>query len=334
MTLSDVFKEDWLVVIIDYNTKQKKVIVNNRSELSRIYQKLKNDIWIGYNSRQYDQFILKGILLNMNPKEINDKLIIEGKKGHEISRKFNTIPFITYDCILLNKSLKQLELFMGSDIKETDVDFNIDRKLTQSEIEETIKYCTHDVEETIKVFDATKNEFTAHLGLIQKFNLPMEYFGKTKAKLSAEILSAERQHGLDDALEHSFLDTIRLGKYQHIMEWFDTHRSYTYVNEKGTTKKMQLTTPVMGLDTVYGYGGCHGAIKKYSRECGENELIIHSDVASFYPNIMINYNLLSRAVKEPQKFKDIVSERLELKRLGKKKEQAPLKVVIRDWCQL
>ena len=49
---------------------------------------------------------------------------------------------------------------------------------------------------------------------------------------------------------------------------------------------------------------------------------------------MINYNLLSRAVKEPQKFKDIVSERLELKRLGKKKEQAPLKVVIRNWCQL
>lgn len=274
----EVYLFDWLIVIIDYNTKQKKVIVNDRDELIKTYNKFKNDIWIGYNSRQYDQFILKAIILGMNPKEVNDKLI-NGTKGFQISKDFNKVPLITYDCILLNKSLKQLELFMGSDIKETDVDFNLDRKLTRAEIQETIKYCTHDVEETIKVFNATKNDFTAHMSLIQKFDLPMESFGKTKARLTAEILGAERLHDMKDGLEYEFLPTIKLDKYEYIQNWFDTNRQYTYVNEKGTNKKMQLETEVFGIKTIYGFGGLHSARKKYFHKVGENELIVHSDVA-------------------------------------------------------
>lgn len=323
----EVFHSDWLVVIIDYNSKRKKIIVNDRDELIKMYYKFKNDIWIGYNSRQYDQFILKAIILGMNPKEVNDKLI-SGIKGFQISKEFNKVPFITYDCILLNKSLKQLELFMGSDIKETDVDFNLQRKLTKKEIELTIKYCIHDVEETIKVFNATKNDFTAHLGLIKKFNLPLESFGKTKARLSAEILGAERMHDMEDGLEYEFLPCIKLDKYKYILDWFDDNRAYEYYNEKGTKKKMQLETEVFGIKTIYGFGGLHSARKKYFKKVNENELIVHSDVSSFYPSIMINHNRLSRAVKEPQKFINIRDERLKLKREGNKKAQAPLKIVI------
>ena len=168
---------------------------------------------------------------------------------------------------------------MGSDIKETDVPFDIKRKLTDKEIRETVKYCKHDVSETIKVFEATKNEFMAHKSLIEKFNLSMSSFSKTKAKLSAEILEGERQHGLNDGLEYEFLPTIKLDKYKYIQDWFDTHREYTYVNEKGTNKKMQLETEVFGINTVYGFGGLHSARKKYFHKVEENELIVHSDVA-------------------------------------------------------
>ena len=43
---------------------------------------------------------------------------------------------------------------------------------------------------------------------------------------------------------------------------------------------------------------------------------------------MRNYKLLSRAVHEPEKFNEIMDERLRLKGLGDKKGQAPLKIVI------
>ena len=72
----EVFLKDWMVVLIDYETRQEKVIVNDRDELVRVYLKNKDSIWIGYNSRMYDQWIMKAILLGMNPSKVNDDLIL------------------------------------------------------------------------------------------------------------------------------------------------------------------------------------------------------------------------------------------------------------------
>lgn len=40
----EVFKYDWLVVIIDYNTKEKTIIINDISELRQFYNLHKDDI--------------------------------------------------------------------------------------------------------------------------------------------------------------------------------------------------------------------------------------------------------------------------------------------------
>lgn len=326
----EVFQEDWLVVMIDYESRAKKVIVNDVKELQRIYRKnCEKNIFIGFNNRHYDDTMFKAILLGLNPKEVNDSLIKEGKKAFQISKRFQNKPLISYDTMIdKNSSLKQLEGFMGHMIKESDIPFDIDRKLTKEEIEETIKYCTHDVEETIKVFEELYSDFEAHIGLIEEFGLDMSGLIKTKAKLSATILGAERMHGLNDEMEYEFPDTLELGKYEHVKEHFDKNRFLTYVNDKGVTKKNQLETEIYGLKTIYGYGGFHGAIPKYYVDNSDGSIIVHSDIASLYPSLMIQYNLLSRAVKEPQKYTDILNKRLELKRAGKKKEQAPLKIVL------
>lgn len=325
----EVFKEDWMVVLIDYETRIKKVIINDRSELLRIYHKHNNDIWVGFNSRNYDTTILKGIVLRKNPKELNDKLIKEGLKPFQIDKNLYKLDLISYDTMIdRNSSLKQLEGMMGHMIKESDIPFDIDRKLTYRELKETEKYCTHDVEETIKVFEETISDFNAQIGLLEEFNLSYDYLNKTKAKLSSVILGAERLHGLDDEMEYDFPDTLNLGKYEYVKEHFDKKRYLTFVNEKGTNKKNQLETEVYGLKSVYGFGGFHGAINKHYDDIKDGGKIVHSDIASLYPSLMIEYNLLSRAVKEPSKYTDILNKRLELKKAGKKKEQAPLKIVL------
>ena len=62
----EVFKYDWLVVILDMDNQKEHVIINNSSELEAFYQEHVNDIWVGFNSRGYDQFILKSILCGLN----------------------------------------------------------------------------------------------------------------------------------------------------------------------------------------------------------------------------------------------------------------------------
>lgn len=166
----EVFEYDWLAVLIDVTAKKEYVIINNRDELKSLYEANRKDIWVGFNNRHYDQYIFKGILLGMNPKKINDWIIIDKKEGWQYSRAFNKIPMINYD-VMPNPpvGLKTLEGFMGANIKETDVDFRIRRRLTQEEIQQTVKYCRHDVEQTIEVFLKKISEFNAMHGIIQAF---------------------------------------------------------------------------------------------------------------------------------------------------------------------
>lgn len=314
----EIFQYDWMVVIIDYNTRRKKIIVNNRDELIKFYELAKdNYIWIGYNSRNYDSVILKGIILGMNPKELNDKLIIDGLKPFQISKEFNKIQLYSYDTMVnRGESLKQLEGMMGHMIKESDVDFNINRKLTKDEINETIYYCTHDVEETIEVFENTKSDFDAVFGLINLFNLPLTYITKTKAQLTATILGAKKMSTPSSPEDYQFVDCLKLDRYNWIKDWYDKNRSDKIINEKGKEVTKGLTTDIFGLKHQLGIGGLHSAIPKYYTDNSDGSIIVHQDIASYYPNMMVNHGLLSRAVEEPDRFKKMLEQRLQYKAEG------------------
>ena len=184
----EVFKEDWLVVLINPDKREETVIINNPTLLTELYEANKDEIWVGKNNTGYDQFIMKGILCGFNPKKVNDWIIIKGKSGWKFSSMFSKIPMVNYDVGLPTYSLKQLEGFMGNRIKETSVPFEIDRKLTDEEIAETVEYCKSDVYNTMQVFMYTIDDFNAHLNLINTFKLPLSYISKTKAQLSAIII--------------------------------------------------------------------------------------------------------------------------------------------------
>ena len=312
-----MFWHDWLVVIINPVEKTKTAIVNDKEQLEAYYKAHRNQIWIGYNSRNYDQYILKGILLDFDPKEINDWIIVKGRKGWEYSSMFNRIQLYCYDCMNKFNSLKQLEGFMGNNIKETSVPFDIDRKLTPDEIAQTITYCTHDVEQTMEVFIQTKTTFDAHIDLLKTFDLPLSNISKTQAQLSALALGCTR-HDWFDEWQYSIIDTLRIQKYKDVVDWFIGQRSVKDDDAK-------LVVDVCGIPHQFGWGGLHGASADPVHRKG---LLIHVDVTSFYPSIMIRYNMLSRNVKDKKVYKQIYDKRVALKAAGKKAEQAPYKIIL------
>ncbi len=312
----EVYTYDWLVVIINPVEQTKTVIVNDKDKLQEYYDSHKDQIWVGYNSRNYDQYIIKAILLGMNPKKVNDFIILKGRKGWEYSGLFNQIQLYNYDCQNKFNSLKQLEGFMGNNIKETSVPFDIDRKLTAEEIEQTVQYCTHDVEQTLEVFLRTKNEFDAQMALLKTFNLPLQYIGKTQAQLAAIILEAQKKDFFDE-WDIRMPESLQLSKYKYIAEWF--------LNEKSHDYNATLEYDIAGVPHVIAWGGLHGALNQYSYECKPDELLIMADVDQLYPTLMIVYKLLSRAVKDYDKFEHILHESLRLKKEKKKKEREPYK---------
>lgn len=314
----EVFKHDWLVVVINPVTHDERVIINDVDALTALYEGRKREIWIGYNNLHYDQFIFKGILCGFDPKAINDFIIAEGHKGWQYSSLLRKVYMVNYDVLhpRTDRGLKTHEAYLGNDICETTVPFDIDRKLTEAEIAETVKYCRHDVEQTIEVFIQRKSEFDARMDLLKMFELPLVYLGKTDAQLTAIILGAERPaRPRDDEFDIVPLPCLDLGPYDFIRSW--------YLDSANQDYSATLDFDVAGCPHKCAWGGLHGAIAQYAGE----GYFINVDVESYYPAEMIAHELLSRNVRDPSKFKGIRDHRIELKH-AKDPRQKALKLVI------
>lgn len=313
----EVFKYDWLVVAINPIEKKEYIIINDKAKLEQLYKQYKQGIWCGFNCRNYDQYIKKGIICGYNPKEINDWIIVKGRKGWEYSSMFNKIPLNLFD-VMPNPpvSLKTLEGFMGKNIHETSVPFDIDRKLTEHEIQETIAYCRDDVLNTIEVFLKRKGEFDAQMGLLKAFNLPFSSLGKTQAQLAAVILDAKKVRFKDD-WDIRLPGNAQLGKYHAVADWF--------LDKANHSDDAELKIEIAGLEHTIAWGGIHAGIPKETIVCADDEVIFDIDVGQLYPNIMRIYKLLSRAARKPQMLEYVLDTSMRLKAEGKKKEREPFK---------
>lgn len=344
----EVFQHDWLVVILDMEAKKEHVIINDPDQLKTFYEAHKDDIWCGYNSRNYDQFILKAILLDFNPKEVNDWIIVKDRPGWKFSNLFWQIPLNNYD-VMPNPpvGLKTMEGMMGNNIKETDVPFDIPRKLTEAEIAETVKYCRHDVEQTVEVFLERKDNFDAMLQMCQVFKMPLSYLGKTDAGITAKVLDCVMTDR-DDEFDFIIEPFIKLEKYQSVMNWFKNAKQdciremkEAYAEAKPSQKwkydwtdpeafrkffyNRSLTTMICGIPHVDGWGGIHGASEKPVYRKGS---IWHVDVGSYYPSYLIAHQKVTRSARHPEKYAEVYHTRMALKAAGKKKEQAPYKKLL------
>lgn len=314
----EVFAYDWLVVINDVTNKQESVIINDEKQLQAFYDEHINDIWVGFNSRHYDQYILKGILCGFDPKKINDYIIVKGNPGWKFSSMFRDIFLINYDVMLgTDRGLKSFEGFMGNDIKETSVPFDINRKLTQEEIQQTVFYCRHDVEQTIEVFIKRIDEFNTIMFFIKHFKLPLAALNKTKAQLAAEILGGNRKgQNFDDEFQFPVLACIQLKKYRYIADWYLNPENHDY-------EKSQKKVMVAGVEHTFSWGGGHGARLKYHAK--GDFLVI--DVTAYYPSMQKQFHFGYRVMDNPQNFEFIHDSNIMFKRKGDKKARQPFKIM-------
>jgi DNA polymerase len=211
-----------------------------------------------------------------------------------------------------------MEGFLGSNIKETGVPFDIDRKLTKEEIDETVGYCRHDVEETIKVFLQTVDNFNAMHGIVQAFPdmVSLANVGDSEARITAKVLGCQKRD-FNDEFDYFFLPCIKLDKYKYVMNWFanaaedctnemmqkfndpktkESERwKYDYMDEYRWSKyfySRSLETTVAGIPHTFGFGGLHGATAEPVHLTGG---LYHVDVNNYYPSMLIAWGLVTRA---------------------------------------
>ena len=310
----EVYPKLWCCTIINPITQTEAAIVNDKQLLTDYYHKFKNEVFVTFNGRQYDDYIFKAILCGFNPWGMNDWIINKKRKGWEFSSLLNKVKLNTFDCMIGFNGLKTLEAFSGMSIEETTIPFDYDGEFTSEMIDEVLRYNKYDVMATIMVFMERKSEFDSYMGLIKLFNLPLSYLGKTKAQLSSIILGAKRTKHKDE-FDVAVPPTMRIEKYTNVIDYFQNDWNYD----------TKLETTIAGVPHVYGTGGLHGAIPNYF---GEGEFL-HVDVNSYYPSLMIRYPefCMSRTGASVEKFSEIKDSRIEFKKHKDPRANA-LKIVL------
>ena len=330
---TEVFKHHWLFLAYDMLTGQKTVIENDPAEMRRFYESHKNWIWAAYNA-SYDSAIIKAILLDLDPFDMSQFLIERDGTAYQFDKRTYDIQLYTYDAMFdKTKSLKKLEAFMGESIVETEVDFSLDRELTEDEKASTRYYCENDVLMLAKVMSLTTNHFFAKWGLIKRFDLPISYISRTVGQIVAEALGGERTERYDE-WDLKFPDyECKIEKYKDVVQWYFQPENQwirrmrpkkTNPKEMTEEKNEGLQFEIAGCKGSLGWGGLHGSRDGYIASGN----IVDLDILSAYPTQMMKWGLISRSSKKPKVLDEIFVEQARLKAIGDKFNRAPLKVAI------
>lgn len=330
----EVFKKDNLFVFRDYFTKEWTVIHNDLKALRKFYLANRDSLFVGYNSSSYDSNVMRAYLQGKNPFHVS-KAIIESDDRGLAYKMFDTkkTPLFGMDLYQDNRgfSLKEHSAFMGINIKETEVDFDLDRELTEEEQVLNELYCKNDVLATEKRFEQNIGMLVAKAAIALYFGLDKMALSMTNANLTAELLGAEKTPDRGDELDKYELPEGFEIESETIRQAFMTDEFEA--NDKGHAS-ISLDVPRRDVTEVLGVGGIHGA----------KESFIHvgnfhaRDVGSLYPNTMVLFDYLSRNIPEDKRhiYQMLLDERMEAKYSNKefteiKGVQIPTKLLINGY---
>ena len=328
---TEVFAHDFIVVFKDKETGEYAVFHNDNASVKEFVTD--DAIYCGFNSKGYDQYIIKAICAGFSPeevKEVND-WIINGGQGWQCPHlngvffRFNNVDIM--DDMQVGLSLKAIEGHLGMSIEETEVDFNLERPLTEEELALTIKYCKHDVDATEKVTDIRRDYLKnkIYLGGLKDIE-PTKALAMTNAKLTAAYLDARKEFDFNDEREYKYpANLLRDYIPDEVFYFFDRLYDPAISDEELFKSKLNIT--VGECPVTLGFGGIHGAIPFHQEEEINGRLIRNYDVASYYPHLMVYYGYTSRNIPNPQIYADMLEKRMKAKKSGDKATANALKLV-------
>ena len=149
-------------------------------------------------------------------------------------------------------------------IVESSVPFDIDRPLTDEELDEMIEYCKADVDATEKLFHLRKNylENKVYIGGLKGIP-PEKALYMTNAKLTAAYLDATPpEEPWTDEREYKYPDNL-LREYipQEVFDFFDRLHDDSIPDEDVFKSKLEFS--IGECKGQIGFGGIHSSVDHY-----------------------------------------------------------------------
>lgn len=277
----------------------------------------------GYNIKRYDLMIANGIYQGFTPQQIkiiNDIIInpslAYSSKEHIRLQSFakKRLPNVTFIDLMddATGSLKEKEAILGLNIMESAVSFDKEC-INDKEKENVLYYCYQDVYAAMQWYLQVVLPYTtSKLNVGKVFGIPEDVcYRTTNAGLVAMALKAKRRT-FEDAEKVQIDLPVRIKEYCYENIPHD-------ILERLLNNNEAFSTRLFNNDVSYGNGGIHSTYgDDLYVESDDEWVLMNVDAGSYYPSILIQLDCLSRAITNPDDFKNIFNERMRIKHLPNK----------------
>ena len=321
---------------------------DGKLDVAKLSRFMKTNTTLGFNSNSYDLYMIAAALENRNCAElkaVSQEIILSKLPPWKavdvmIPRDWDTIDII--DVLPGQASLKVYGARIDQP-KLQDLPYPHDATLTDAQMDAVRDYCVNDLRVTKALADKIAPQLALRVDMGAQYGLDLR--SKSDAQIAEAVLKSEIE-----AISGKVLHPLRL-KDGHTVRYIDPGMvsfidpTLTAIFKRICGHDFELSgngsikmpdwladtkIKIGGGSYQMGIGGLHSTEKAQSVRAGEGYFLSDFDVASYYPNI-----ILQQAV-EPENmtgyflkvYQSILERRLVAKRTGDKVTNETLKIVV------
>lgn len=314
---SNVFEVDGVQIYLNVGKVRERA---NESLLNGDY------VFVGFNNKAYDNFLIEDILQNRPTNYIKLKSDSVIKK-----RPSQFIDFLNLDTkeqMQPGFSLKKFESMSGMAVEESSIPFDYKDVFTIEQILEVCHYNIQDLRATIKLYKTRKDYFDGKELLVKEYSTSKTSINYSNGSTAASYLMGRdklENFEPEDPDIYGVPTGVKLFLENALKVSPEISHLKTKVEREKVMRK-EWTSLVMedhGMVYTWGFGGLHSAKGRIETNKRGTKKIVYDvvdetdvqqwDSGSHFPNIMLRDNLLGQVTN---KFRNLVTERLKNKALG------------------
>lgn len=305
---------------------------------------------ISFNGLGYDLYIILAALQGFDNealKKLSDKIIKSNKPSWLIARDANlNIPsnWNHIDIMELPLGRSSLKIYGGrlNAPKLQDLPIKPDDSITPDLREPMRRYCHNDLHTTQLLAQALKKQIALRVSMSKQYGVDLR--SKSDAQIAETVIKSELKKITGKVYKkpevpdgHSFYyqdpeiitykDPTMRGIFERILKTpFELGGNGSVVMPSWLKENIELC----GRSYKMGIGGLHSCEKSQYVKPNDNQLLFDLDVASYYPNIILQQQLAPTALGKPflKVYQSIVERRIAAKKAGDKSTADTLKIAI------
>lgn len=311
---------------------------------------MRSCLTISFNGLGYDlpiiTYALKGASC-AELKKLSDEIIVAKTPIWKLANKYdlgNNDYWDHIDLADVAPGRSSLKIYGGRLNAKRLQDLPVDpsAKLTLEQMKGIKRYCENDLDLTILLFSDLKKAIELRAQMSKQYGMDLR--SKSDAQIAETVIKSEleaktnrtyqKPTGTPDTIQYKNPRFISF-KSDNLKKVFKRLLSEKFVvADTGAVimpdwlKDERIT--INGADYQMGIGGLHSCEKSQFVDAGSDHLLFDLDVASYYPNIILQQSLAPESLGKPflDVYESLVSRRLKAKKDGDKVAADTLKISI------